>query len=87
MQTEVDLLKLSPHQREVLTALVRKLPKSEIARLLKIVEMVTPSPGVVSEATKQAVLGSKLDQWIDTLWQIRFKAPIGRLEWLQRDFG
>ncbi len=32
-------------------------------------------------------LGSKLDQWIDTLWQIRFKAPIGRLEWLQRDFG
>ena len=56
MQTEVDLMKLTPHQREVLTALVRTLPKSEMARLLKVVEMVTPSPGVVSEATKQAVL-------------------------------
>ena len=56
MQTEVDLLKLSPHQREVLTALVRKQTKSETARFLKIVEMVTPSPGVVSEATKRAVL-------------------------------
>ena len=61
MQTEVDLMQLSPHQREFLT------PSFGRCRKAKIVEMVTHSPGVVSEATKQAVLE-------------RFKAVIEKLE-------
>jgi hypothetical protein len=56
MRTEVDLTKLTPYQREVLTALVRRLSKNEVVRLLQIVEATTPSAGVFSEATKQAIL-------------------------------
>ena len=52
MRTEVDLTKLTPYQREVLTALVRPLSKNEPMRLLQIVEATT----VISEATKQAIL-------------------------------
>ena len=53
---KIDFMKLTACQREILATLVRPLSNNEVARLLKIVEMVTPSPGVVSEATKQAVL-------------------------------
>jgi hypothetical protein len=56
MRTEVDLTKLSPYQREVLTALVRRRSKNEVVRLLQIVEATAPSAGVFSEATKQAIL-------------------------------
>jgi hypothetical protein len=56
MRTEVDLTKLTPRQREVLTALVRPLSKNEDMRLLQIVEATIPSAGGFSEATKQAVL-------------------------------
>jgi hypothetical protein len=56
MRTEVDLKKLTPYQRDVLTALVRRLSKNEVVRLLQIVEATTPSAGGVSEATKRAVL-------------------------------
>jgi DNA-binding NarL/FixJ family response regulator len=55
MRTEVDLTKLTPRQREVLTALVQPLSKNEVVRLLQIVEATTRSAGI-SEATKQAVL-------------------------------
>ncbi|MGA7881038.1 MAG: hypothetical protein WCD63_09250 [Terrimicrobiaceae bacterium] len=67
MRTEVDLTKLTPYQREVLTALVRPLSKNEVTRLLQIVEATIPSAGVISEATKQAILD-------------RAKAVIGELE-------
>jgi len=53
---KIDFKKLTPFQREILATLVRSPSNNEVARLLKIVEMVTPSPGVVSEATKQAIL-------------------------------
>ena len=56
MRTEVDLTKLTPRQREVLTALVRRLSKSEAARLLQVVEATTRSARGISEATKRAVL-------------------------------
>ena len=56
MRTEVDLTKLTPRQREVLTAFVRPLSKNEVMRLLQIVEATIPSAGGFSEATKQAVL-------------------------------
>ena len=56
MRTEVDLTKLTPYQREVLTALVRPLSKNEVVQLLQIVEATIPSAGVFSEATKQAIL-------------------------------
>ena len=56
MRTEVDLTKLTPHQREVLTDLVQRLSKNEVVQLLQIVEATTPSAGVFSEATKQAIL-------------------------------
>ena len=56
MRTEVDLAKLTPYQREVLTALARRLSKKEVERLLQIVEATIPSAGVISEATKQAIL-------------------------------
>ena len=56
MHTEVDLTKLTPRQREVLTALVRRLSKNEAARLLQVVEATTRSVGGISEATKRAVL-------------------------------
>ena len=56
MRTEVDLTKLTPRQREVLTALVRPLSKNEVMRLLQIVEATIPSAGGISEATKQAIL-------------------------------
>jgi hypothetical protein len=56
MRTEVDLTKLTPYQREVLTAFVRPLSKNEVVRLLQIVEATIPSAGVFSEATKQAIL-------------------------------
>ena len=67
MRTEVDLTKLTPRQREVLTALVQPSAKSEVVRLLQIVEATIPSAGVISEATKQAILD-------------RAKAVIGKLE-------
>jgi hypothetical protein len=38
MRTEVDLTKLTPYQREVLAALVRRLSKNEVVRLLQIIE-------------------------------------------------
>ena len=53
---KIDFKKLTAFQREILATLVRSPSNNEVARLLKIVEMVTPSPGVVSEATKQAIL-------------------------------
>ena len=43
MRTEVDLTKLTPYQREVLTALVRRLSKNEVVRLLQIIEATTRS--------------------------------------------
>ena len=52
MRTEVDLTKLTPYQREVLTALARRLSKSEVVRLVE----ATTSAGVIREATKRAVL-------------------------------
>ena len=55
MRTEVDLTKLTPRQREVLTALARRLSKNEVERLLQIVEAATRSGVVISEAVKQAV--------------------------------
>ena len=45
MRTEVDLTKLTPCQREVLTALVRPLSKNEVVQLLQIVEATIPSAG------------------------------------------
>jgi DNA-binding NarL/FixJ family response regulator len=56
MRTEVDLTRLTPRQREVLTALARRLSKNEVERLLQIVEATIPSAGVISEATKRAIL-------------------------------
>ena len=67
MRTEVDLTKLTPYQREVLTALVQPPAKNEVVRLLQIVEATMPSAGAISEATKQAILD-------------RAKAVIGKLE-------
>ncbi|MFY9828253.1 MAG: hypothetical protein WAK69_06505 [Rhodoplanes sp.] len=55
MRTEVDLTRLTPRQREVLTALARRLSKNEVERLLQIVEAATRSGVVISEAVKQAV--------------------------------
>jgi len=56
MRTEVDdLTRLTPRQREVLTALARRLSKNEVERLLQIVEATTRSGGVISDAVKQAV--------------------------------
>jgi hypothetical protein len=46
MRTEVDLTKLTPYQREVLTAFVRPLSKNEVVQLLQIVEATIPSAGV-----------------------------------------
>ena len=51
MRTEVDLTKLTPRQREVLTILARRLSKNEVARLVE-----ARSGGVMSEAMKQAIL-------------------------------
>ena len=50
MRTEVDLTKLTPYQREVLTALVRPLSKNEVMALMQIVEATMPSAGRISEA-------------------------------------
>ena len=55
MRTEVDLAKLTPYQREVLTALARRLSKNEVVRLLHLAEATTRSGGVISEAVKHAV--------------------------------
>ena len=55
MRTEVDLTKLTPYQRGVLTALAQRLSKNEVERLLQLVEATTRSGGVISEAVKQAV--------------------------------
>ena len=55
MRTEVDLTKLTPYQREVLTILARRLSKNEVERLVQIVEAATRSDVVISEAVKQAV--------------------------------
>ncbi|MGA8156857.1 MAG: hypothetical protein WB822_11760 [Rhodoplanes sp.] len=52
MRIKVDLTKLTRRQREVLTALARRLSKNEIERL---VEATTRSGGVIGEAVKQAV--------------------------------
>ena len=67
MRTEVDLTKLTPRQREVLTVLVQPPAKNEVVQLLQIVEATIPSAGVISKATKQAILD-------------RAKAVIGELE-------
>ena len=56
MRTEVDLTKLTPYQREVLTALARPPSKNELMRLLHLAEATLRSTGVISEAAKQAVL-------------------------------
>ncbi|MGA8294050.1 MAG: hypothetical protein WB820_16470 [Rhodoplanes sp.] len=48
MRTEVDLTKLTPRQRQVLTILASK---NEVARLVE-----ARSGGVMSEAMKQAIL-------------------------------
>ena len=55
MLTEVDLTRLTSRQREVLTALARRLSKNEVERLLQIVEAAARSGVVISEAVKQAV--------------------------------
>ncbi|MGB8528338.1 MAG: hypothetical protein WCD75_16160 [Rhodoplanes sp.] len=55
MRTEVDLTRLTPRQREVLTALAQRLSKNEVERLVQIVEAATRSGVVISEAVKQAV--------------------------------
>ena len=55
MQTEVDLTRLTPRQREVLTSLARRLSKNEVERLLHLVETMTGSVGVISKAVKQAI--------------------------------
>jgi len=55
MRTEVDLTKLTPYQREVLAALVRRLSKNEVVRLLQIIEATAHSAGGISEAM-QALL-------------------------------
>jgi len=55
MRTEVDLTRLTPRQREVLTALALRLSKNEVERLLQIVAAATYSGGVISEAVKQAI--------------------------------
>ena len=52
MRIKVDLTKLTRRQREVLTALARRLSKNEIEQL---VEATTRSGGVIGEAVKQAV--------------------------------
>ena len=51
MRTEVDLTKLTPRQRQVLTILARRLSKNEVAQLVE-----ARSGGVMSEAMKQAIL-------------------------------
>ncbi|MGA8158142.1 MAG: hypothetical protein WB822_18455 [Rhodoplanes sp.] len=56
MRTKVDLTKLTPYQREVLTALVRPLSKNDVMRLMQIVEATMPTAGRISEAMKQAIL-------------------------------
>jgi FixJ family two-component response regulator len=56
MHTEVDLTKLTPRQREVLTAIAWRLPKSEVVRLLQIAEATTPSAVAISEGTMLAIL-------------------------------
>jgi hypothetical protein len=43
MRTEVDLTKLTPYQREVLTALVRPLSKNDVMRLMQIAEATMPT--------------------------------------------
>ena len=53
--TEIDLTKLTPYQREVLTALVRQISKNEVVRLLQVVEATTGSAGGINEATMRAV--------------------------------
>ena len=55
MRTEVDLTRLTPYQREVLAALVRRLSKNEVVRLLQIIEATAHSAGGISEAM-QAIL-------------------------------
>ena len=52
MRTEIALTKLTPYQREVLTALVRRISKNEVMRLL---EATTGSAGGISEVTMRAV--------------------------------
>jgi hypothetical protein len=57
MRTEVDLTRLTPGQREVLTALARRLSKNEVERLLlHLAEATTCSGEVISKAAKQAIL-------------------------------
>ena len=52
MRTEVDFTKLTPYQREVLTALARRLSKNEAKRFLQIAEATTRSGGVITKATQ-----------------------------------
>lgn len=52
MRTEIDLTKLTPYQREVLTALVRLVPKNEFRQIVE----ATRSAGAIREATMRAVL-------------------------------
>jgi hypothetical protein len=65
MRAEVDLTKLTPYQREVLTALDRRLSKNEVVRLLQIVEATTRSTGGIREATMRAVLDrvNAIEDW------------------------
>ena len=56
MRTEVDLTKLTPRQREVLTVIARRLSEGEVVRLLQIAEATTPSAVAISEATMLAIL-------------------------------
>lgn len=38
---KIDLTKLTPYQREVLTALARRLSKNDVMRLLHLAELTT----------------------------------------------
>jgi DNA-binding CsgD family transcriptional regulator len=55
MRTEVDLAKLTPYQREVMTALARQLSKNEVKRLLQIAEATIRSGVLNGEAAKHAI--------------------------------
>lgn len=64
MRTEIDLTELTAYQREVPTALVRRVSKNEVVRLLQIVE-ATRSAGGIREATMRVVLDrvNAIEDW------------------------
>ena len=65
MRTEINLTELTAYQREVLTAIVRRVSKNEVVRLLQIVEATTRSAGGIREATMRVVLDrvNAIEDW------------------------